>query len=85
MTQRELDISAEEKYLQCSALCIRNYAHTSHTDMIYYTWRENGKSYVYEDNYIFDPINGDCWYMSEELFQVSYREPIKSQIIIQEF
>lgn len=26
MTQRELDISAEEKYLQCSALCIRNYA-----------------------------------------------------------
>ena len=62
MMQRELDISAEEKYR-----------------------RENGKSYVYEDNYIFDPINGDCWYMSEELFQVSYREPIKSQIIIQEF
>jgi hypothetical protein len=53
--------------------------------MIYYTWRENGKSYVYEDNYIFNPINGDCWYMSEEIFQAVYREPIKSQIIIQEF
>lgn len=26
MMQRELDISVEEKYLQCSALCIRNYA-----------------------------------------------------------
>lgn len=53
--------------------------------MKYCTWKENGKSFIFEDGYIIDPYNGDSWYMGEDIFKAAYKEPIKSQIIIQEF
>lgn len=56
-----------------------------HTTMKYCTWKENGKSFIFEDGYIIDPYNGDSWYMGEDIFKAVYKEPIKSQIIIQEF
>ena len=45
--------------------------------MKYCTWKENGMSFIFEDGYIS--------YMGENVFNAVYKEPIKSQIIIQEF
>lgn len=55
--------------------------------MKYCTWKETGKSWIFDEyGFYINPYNGreEC-YMGEELFKVSYREPIKSQIIIRDF
>lgn len=31
--------------------------------MKYCTWKENGKSFIFEDGYIINPYNGDMQYM----------------------
>ena len=53
--------------------------------MKYCTWKENGMSFIFEDGYIINPNNGDSSYMGEDVFNAVYKEPIKNQIIIQEF
>lgn len=53
--------------------------------MKYCTWKENGMSFIFEDGYIINPNNGDRSYMGEDVFNAVYKEPIKNQIIIQEF
>lgn len=42
-------------------------------------------SFIFEDGYIINPYNGESSYMGEDVFKAVYKEPIKSQIIIQEF
>lgn len=53
--------------------------------MKYCTWKENGMSFIFEDGYIINPYNVDSSYMGEDVFNAVNNEPIKSQIIIQEF
>lgn len=33
--------------------------------MKYCTWKENGKSFIFEDGYTINPYNGDMQYMGE--------------------
>lgn len=37
--------------------------------MKYCTWKENGKSFIFEDGYTINPYNGDMQYMGGIHFQ----------------
>lgn len=53
--------------------------------MKYCTFKENGKSFIYEDGYIYSPYNGEYIYMGDKLFNVTFPEFMRSQIVIRDF
>lgn len=52
--------------------------------MKYCTWKENGKSFIFEDGYTINPYNGDMQYMGENIFNHGSKV-FKDFMIIQEF
>ena len=52
--------------------------------MKYCTWKENGKSFIFEDGYIINPYNGDMQYMGEYIFNHGSKV-FKDFMTIQEF
>lgn len=52
--------------------------------MKYCTWKENGKSFIFEDGYIINPYNGDIQYMGNNIFNHGCKV-FKDFMTIQEF
>lgn len=53
--------------------------------MKYCTFKQTGNSFIYEDGYLFNPVNGDNAYIGEEVFKMTFLNAWRKHIVIKEF